>query len=115
MLWYILLGLLTIISILIVILVLLQPHEGEGMGAVFGGGGGGDTFLGTKTITYLWKATIVLGILFTGLAIIMNVMGVPGQEEGGASSNLHPDREVVVDVQGTPGKQTFMNVSDRSS
>ncbi len=53
------------------------------MGAVFGGSSGVDTFLGTKTITVLWKTTIILGVFFIGIAIALNLMSVPAGEESG--------------------------------
>lgn len=68
-----------LLAIVIVFLVLSQPHEGEGMGALMGGGGT-DTFLGTKTIDVLWKATVVLGTVFIILAIGLNLMDQPQEE-----------------------------------
>jgi len=86
-----------ILSILLIIFILLQPHEGEGMGAVFGGAGGMDTFMGTKTISVLWKATIVMGILFIGIPILLNLQCVqpPEAEEELKSSGAKPVQEFV--------------------
>lgn len=77
--YYFLLAIEIIISIVLIILVLSQPHEGEGMGALMGGGGQ-ETFLGTKTIDVLWKATIVLGSMFILIAIQLAWMNSPGEK-----------------------------------
>ncbi len=69
-----------LLAIVLIILILLQPHEGEGMGAVFGGSSGVETFLGTKTITVLWKTTVTLGCLFIFIAILLNLMPHPTGE-----------------------------------
>lgn len=57
-----------LICILIVIAVLIQPHEEEGMGGIFGSSGPESFFGGKGNITMI-KITAVLGILYFIIAI----------------------------------------------
>lgn len=86
-LFYSLLSIQVLIAIAIVVLVLLQPHEGEGMGAVFGGSSSVETFLGTKTISVLWKATVVLGVLFISLAVLLNIISKRGRSDSAVGND----------------------------
>lgn len=71
--------LLTVVFILVCMLmiavVLIQPHEGGGLASAFGGGVS-DSFFGTKAISYAWKFTIVLVIVYFALAVIINKLPV---------------------------------------
>ncbi|MBI5359749.1 MAG: preprotein translocase subunit SecG [Planctomycetes bacterium] len=75
--------LLTVVFILVCILmiavVLIQPHEGGGLASAFGGGVS-DSFFGTKAISYAWKFTIVLVVIYFALAVIINKL--PVKHEG---------------------------------
>jgi protein translocase SecG subunit len=57
-----------IICILIIAAVLIQPHEEEGMGGIFGASGPESFFGGKGNITMI-KVTAVLGILYFIIAI----------------------------------------------
>lgn len=57
-----------LICILIVISVLIQPHEEEGMGGIFGSSGPESFFGGKGNITMI-KITAVLGMLYFVIAI----------------------------------------------
>jgi preprotein translocase subunit SecG len=49
----------------LIAVILLQAGKGAGLSNVFGGGGGGlESIFGTKTSTFLTKATTVCAILF---------------------------------------------------
>lgn len=59
-----------ILAILLVVAILLQSR-GAGLGAVFGGGGGGGNIYRSKrgAEKRLFQATIVIAILFFGVAL----------------------------------------------
>ncbi len=58
-----------ILSVLIIVLVLLQKSE-AGLGSSFGGSGGASSFHTKRGLErVLFYATIVVGILFTAVAI----------------------------------------------
>jgi preprotein translocase subunit SecG len=60
---------------LIVVLVLLQTGKGGSLAGVFGGGGGADSILGTRTTSFLVKATVVLSVIFLLLCLTLNRLG----------------------------------------
>ncbi len=57
----------------LIIVVLAQPDRGDGMAGAFGGMGGSVAF-GVKTLDVLWKATIVLAVIFMGTALGLTLM-----------------------------------------
>jgi preprotein translocase subunit SecG len=57
--------------LLVILIVLLQPSHGEGLGSAFGGGIS-ESFFGTRAMTWLARATIVLALFFLALTIILN-------------------------------------------
>ncbi len=71
------------------------------MGAVFGGSSSVETFLGTKTITVLWKATVVCGCLFIGLAILLNIISTGSSSNSGAFDNQPASEQSVPAGSGT--------------
>lgn len=71
----------TIVCLLLIVFVLLQPHHSEGLASAFGGSS--DSFFGTKAIPTFWKVTIVLATVFIILAITLNK--VPRGEARGRS------------------------------
>ncbi len=90
-----------LLAVVLIVLILLQPHEGEGMGAVFGGSSGVETFLGTKTITVLWKITVTLGCLFIFIAIVLNLIPHPTAASDGGGGNQNPSKQTAPKKSGT--------------
>ncbi len=64
---------LVVISILIILVVMMQRPKQEGLGAAFGGGMT-DQLLGAGTTSFLQKATVILGILFFLLSLILGIL-----------------------------------------
>lgn len=64
---------LVVISLLIILVVMMQRPKQEGLGAAFGGGMT-DQLLGAGTTSFLQKATVVLGILFFVLSLILGIL-----------------------------------------
>ena len=59
-----------VIAVVLIVIILIQ-QKGAGLGAAFGGGGGGDNVYATKrgAEKVLYFSTIVLSVLFLGIAI----------------------------------------------
>lgn len=74
------------VCILMILIVLLQPSQGEGLGSAFGGGIS-ESFFGTRAMTWLGRATIVLAMVFLVLAVVLNLMprDTSGDDKGPAS------------------------------
>ena len=68
------------VCILMVAVVLIQPHEGGGLAGAFGGGVN-DSVFGTNTISFAWKFTIALVIIYFALAVVINKLPVTRTEE----------------------------------
>ncbi len=66
--------LLWLVSLMLIGVILLQTSRGAGMASVFGGGGGADSLLGTRTTSFLTRATAVLAALFLVLSISLGRM-----------------------------------------
>ncbi len=92
----------TIVCLLLIVFVLLQPHHSEGLASAFGGSS--DSFFGTKAIPTFWKVTIVLAAIFIFLAVFLNLMprkkvassslmGASGTEESSGPEKKAPDSE----------------------
>lgn len=64
---------LVVVSILMILVVMMQRPKQEGLGAAFGGGMT-DQLLGAGTTSFLQKATVVLGILFFVLSLILGIL-----------------------------------------
>ena len=70
------------ISFLLVVVILLQAGKGGGLASAFGGSGTSDaTFGGRQAVTFLGKATTVLGTIFFlssfGLALLSSYHSGP--------------------------------------
>ena len=64
-----------VVSVMLIIVILMQTR-GSDMGAIFGGGGG-STFRSKRgTEALLFNATIVLGTIFTVVAMAIAVLNV---------------------------------------
>ena len=59
-----------IACLFLILLVLVQPSRDDGMAGAFGGMGGSVAF-GVKTLDVLWKATILLAVIFMGTALAL--------------------------------------------
>jgi preprotein translocase subunit SecG len=70
-LYYLLSAVFLIVCLLMIMIVLLQPSQGEGLGSAFGGGIS-ESFFGTRAMTWLARATIVLVLVYLGIAIGLN-------------------------------------------
>lgn len=77
--YYALLTVFVIVSVLLIILALLQKGRGD-VGAAFGGGMGQSIFGAGGVDTVLTKATYWLGGLFLVLAVLLSI--VPKGEKG---------------------------------
>ena len=64
---------LVVVSLLIILVVMMQRPKQEGLGAAFGGGMT-DQLLGAGTTSFLQKATVILGILFFVLSLILGIL-----------------------------------------
>ena len=53
-----------IVSLFLIFIILIQSGKGEGLADVFGGGSSQTTIFGSRTSTFLTKATTVCAILF---------------------------------------------------
>src|SRR2546426_996775 len=70
------------ICIVLVAVVLLQAGRGGGLAGAFGGGGGQALFGGRGAVTFLSKATVVLGGLFFVTSISLALMNSHGRTAG---------------------------------
>lgn len=64
---------LVVVSLLMILVVMMQRPKQEGLGAAFGGGMT-DQLLGAGTTSFLQKATVILGILFFMLSLILGIL-----------------------------------------
>ena len=73
---------LVVVSLLMILVVMMQRPKQEGLGAAFGGGMT-DQLLGAGTTSFLQKATVILGILFFLLSLILGILvGRSNKEQG---------------------------------
>lgn len=95
MLYIIILGTITLICILLIIVVLLQPGQGQGLaGGIAGGMAGGGGLGARRTADLLSKSTSVLGAALLVLCVLANF----AIDRGGSS-------ESAVQQSGTPVEQ----------
>lgn len=65
-----------VVSVLLIISILLQNRSG-GLGTVFGGVSGGEFYRSKRGLeAFLYNATIVLGIIFSIIALAIAVLNV---------------------------------------
>lgn len=73
MLYTIILSIITIVSVLLVIVILLQPGQGQGIsGGLAGGQAGGQGLGARRTADLLSKSTTVLGTALLVLSVLAN-------------------------------------------
>ncbi len=89
--------------ILLVISILLQSSKGGGLASSFGGLGGAAVFGPRGATSFLQKTTMVLGILFVLLSIMINLIGRNrGMEELNRTQQM---QQTPVPVAPLPGDQ----------
>ncbi len=85
MLYGIIISLITIICILLIIVVLLQPGQKEGLsGGLAAGMAGGAAMGARRTADLLSKTTTILAILFLSLSVLANFAIDRGETAGSA-------------------------------
>jgi len=62
-----------VVSLLMILVVMMQRPKQEGLGAAFGGGMT-DQLLGAGTTSFLQKATVMLGILFFVISLVLAIL-----------------------------------------
>jgi len=62
-----------VVSLLMILVVMMQRPKQEGLGAAFGGGMT-DQLLGAGTTSFLQKATVMLGILFFLISLVLAIL-----------------------------------------
>lgn len=72
----VLLVLFGLLCVLLIFVVVIQPSHSEGGIASAFGGAGSESFFGTKAHQHINKFTIILAILFLGLAVLINKINV---------------------------------------
>ena len=94
MLYGIIISLITLIAILLIVVVLLQPGQKEGLtGGLAAGMAGGAAMGARRTADLLSKTTTILATLFLALSVLANF----AIDRGGAGSTIQQ--------QGVPGLQ----------
>lgn len=72
-----------LVSVLMVIIILLQASKGGGLASSFGGMGASGGVLGARgASSFLQKTTVVLGLVFAGLCLIISLMSAPSSGDG---------------------------------
>jgi preprotein translocase subunit SecG len=61
-----------VVSLAMILVVLIQRPQGGGLSGAFGAGGGGQSAFGARTGDALTISTIVVFVLFMGIAIALN-------------------------------------------
>ena len=69
-----------LVCLLLIFMVIITPSQEGGLASAFGGMGS-ESFFGTKVHRHVNRFTILLAVLFLGLAVIIN------QGHGGAEGN----------------------------
>ncbi len=96
MLYTIILSLITIICILLVIVILLQPGQGQGLsGGLAGGQAGGQGLGARRTADLLSKSTSVLGAALLALSVLANF----AIDRGGATESAVQESGVEAPAQ----------------
>jgi preprotein translocase subunit SecG len=74
-----------IVSILLIVAVLMQSSKGGGLAGTFGGGQVGMMFGVRRTADFLTRATQILAIIFGVLALLINIAFLPRVGSSGES------------------------------
>ena len=74
-----------IVSILLIVSILMQSSKGGGLAGTFGGGQVGMMFGVRRTAVFLTRATQVLAIIFGVLALLINIAFLPRSAGSGES------------------------------
>ena len=104
-------GIITLISILMVIVVLLQRGQAPGMTGGIGGGlagGGGNNMMGSRrTADFLSKTTAVLAFLFLSLSVLANFFIDQGTQQSTIQQQSGDMPAEAPPPQGADGAQPF--------
>ncbi len=73
------------VSIVLTIVVLMQSSKGGGLAGSFGTGGMGTVFGVRRTADFLSRATTWLAAAFMVLALIANILFLPGKKQAAES------------------------------
>ncbi len=96
MLYTIILSIITLVSVLLVIVILLQPGQGQGIsGGLAGGQAGGQGLGARRTADLLSKSTTVLGTALLVLSVLANF----AIERGGTTESAVQQSGVEVPAQ----------------
>ncbi|MCM8813852.1 MAG: preprotein translocase subunit SecG [Candidatus Omnitrophica bacterium] len=63
-----------LVSLFLIFIILIQSSKGEGLSDVFGGGSSQTTIFGTRTGTFLTKATTVAAVVFMLTCLSLAIM-----------------------------------------
>ncbi|HCV43316.1 MAG TPA: preprotein translocase subunit SecG [Bacteroidetes bacterium] len=74
-----------IVSVLLVVAILMQSSKGGGLAGTFGGGQVGMMFGVRRTADFLTRATQILAIIFGALALLINIAFLPRVGSSGES------------------------------
>lgn len=68
-----------LVSLFLIFIILIQSSKGEGLSDVFGGGSSQTTIFGTRTGTFLTKATTVSAVIFMLTCLSLAIMSRGGK------------------------------------
>ncbi|MFH2137084.1 MAG: preprotein translocase subunit SecG [Candidatus Omnitrophota bacterium] len=83
-----------IVSLFLIFIILIQSGKGEGLSDVFGGGSSQTTIFGTRTGTFLTKATTASAIIFMVTCLSLAFIS---RKEGGSVVQQELQKEQVND------------------
>jgi len=86
-----------IVSLFLIFIILLQSGKGEGLADVFGGGSSQSTIFGTRTATFLSKATTASAIIF--MVTCLSLALISRQRGGSVVQNELFKQEVTKTMQ----------------
>lgn len=91
-----------VVALALIFIILIQKGRGGGLSSAFGGGTA-NSLLGTKTTSWVTKATIGMVLLFLLLAVILNIYYKPKlSEQLQDSANVNTAVPETPDGQGPP-------------
>jgi preprotein translocase subunit SecG len=102
-----------VVSLFMILVVMMQRPKQEGLGAAFGGGMT-DQLLGAGTTSFLQKATVVLGVLFFLISLILAILiGRSNKQQGLDTEQVVPKEQSAAPA--VPGDVTMPESSAEDS
>ncbi|MBU4305072.1 MAG: preprotein translocase subunit SecG [Candidatus Omnitrophica bacterium] len=92
-----------IVSLFLIFIILIQSGKGEGMSDVFGGGSSQTTIFGTRTGTFLTKATTGSAIIFMITCVSLAV--ISRKQSGSVIEKELMKEQAVEKMQNKPNPQ----------